>query len=197
MSSNVSPNASLPRRAALAGATCLLILGGMIVGHAWPLWTGRTIVMKVMPVDPRDLFRGEYVRLDASANRLYRDGSIASSPSLSVVRPVGRVFEESRRGAVVYVQLQSSANGDYVPVSASREPVDGALNLRGRVRYPNPPNSLTLDYGLDAFYMQEGKARPIEDAIRRGRNVQMEVAVASSGQARIRALLLDGVRVGR
>jgi len=32
---------SIPKRAVLAGATCVLILGGMIVGHAWPLWAGR------------------------------------------------------------------------------------------------------------------------------------------------------------
>jgi uncharacterized membrane-anchored protein len=189
---------SKPKRAALAGATCLLILSGMIVGHAWPLWTGRVVTMKVVPVDPRDLFRGEYVHLDTAANQLYRAGStVAPSATWSVVRPVDRVFEDARRGSIVYVQLAASPSGDYVPVSVSADPVAGAFNLRGRVKYASGPQVLYVDYGLDAFYMQEGSARRVEQAIRQQRNVQMQVAIGSSGRARIKTLLIDGVPVER
>jgi uncharacterized membrane-anchored protein len=189
---------SKPRRAALAGATCLLILSGMIVGHAWPLWTGRVVTMKVVPVDPRDLFRGEYVHLDTAANQLYRAGStVAASATSSVVRPVDRVFEDARRGSIVYVQLAASASGDYVPVSVSADPVAGAFNLRGRVKYASGPQVLYVDYGLDAFYMQEGSARRVEQAIRQQRNVLMQVAIGSSGRARITTLQIDGVPVER
>lgn len=188
---------SIPKRAVLAGATCLLILSGMIVGHAWPLWTGRVITMKVVPVDPRDLFRGEYARLDTAASQLYREGSKMPQPSRgSLVRPLDRVFEEARRGTVVYVQLAQSGGGDYIPVSASLEPAEGAINLRGRVRYPGG-SFMPVDYGLDAFYMQEGKGHRVEEAIRQRRNVQMQVAVASSGHSRIKTLLIDGVPVDR
>ena len=82
-----------------------------------------------------------------------------------------------------------------MPVTVSMAPVANALNLRGRVQHGSN-TTLAVDYGLDAFYMQEGTARPVEDALRSGRRVQMEVAIAKSGQARIRALLVDGVRVG-
>ena len=87
----MTPNLSLPTRAVVAGAICLAILGGMVVGHAWPLWTGRTVTMKVTPVDPRDLFRGEYVRLGMAANRL-RVGAAGVSPAADnrvVVQPLG------------------------------------------------------------------------------------------------------------
>ena len=56
---------------------------------------------------------------------------------------------------------------------------------------------MVVNYGLDAFFMQEGTARPIEDAIRAGRNVQMDVAIAASGRARIRNLVVEGQEVGR
>lgn len=188
---------SKPKGAVLAGLTCLLILGGMIVGHAWPLWTGRVVTMKVLPVDPRDLFRGEYVRLDNVANSLYRQGgTVPQGESWSYVRPLDRVFDDSRTGSIVYVQLVPSASGDYVPESASLAPQPGALNLRGRVRYGRQPY-LSIDYGLDAFYMQAGKGRRVEQAIRQRRNVQMQVAIASSGRARIKTLLIDGVPVNR
>jgi uncharacterized membrane-anchored protein len=188
--------ASIPKRALLAGATCLLILSGMIVGHAWPLWTGRVVTMKVIPVDPRDLFRGEFVHLDTAANQLYREGSKMQLASGSFVRPLDGVFDVTRTGSIVYVQLTSSPSGDYVPVTASLRPVSGALNLRGRARYAGG-YVIPVDYGLDAFYLQEGKGRRIEDAIRQGRNVQMQIAIASSGHARIKTLLIDGVPVDR
>ena len=189
---------SKPKRTAVAGVTCLLILSGMIVGHAWPLWTGRVVTMKVVPVDPRDLFRGEYVHLDTAATQLYRDGSaIAAPPSRAVVRPLDRVFEEARRGSIVYVQLAATPSGDYAPVSVSADRAAGAFNLRGRVTYASDPRVLYVDYGLDAFYMQEGSARRVEQAIGQQRNVQMQVAIASSGRARIKTLLIDGVPVGR
>jgi len=188
---------SAPKRAVLAGVTCLLILSGMIVGHAWPLWTGRLVTMRVVPADPRDLFRGEYVHLDTVANQVYRQGDTkAQGQSWAYVRPLDRVFEQSRAGSVAYVQLVPSASGDYVPKSVSLTPQSGELNLRGRTRYRGE-TFLALDYGLDAFYVQEGRGRQIEDAIRQHRNVQMQVAIAASGQARIKTLLIDGVPVDR
>jgi uncharacterized membrane-anchored protein len=188
---------SIPKRAVLAGATCVLILCGMIVGHAWPLWAGRVVTMKVVPVDPRDLFRGEYVHLETAATQLYRQGgTMLQGLSWSYVQPLDRVFEESRRGSILYVQLAPSGSGDYVPVSVSLIPQAGSLNLRGRAKYPGG-SYLTVDYGLDSFYMQEGKSRRVEEAIRQRRHVQMQVAIAPSGQARIKTLLIDGVPVDR
>src|SRR5262245_60395694 len=61
---------SQPVRTLIAGVICLTILSGMLVLHAWPLWTGQPALLPVTPIDPRDLFRGEYVALDTPATRL-------------------------------------------------------------------------------------------------------------------------------
>lgn len=194
-------------RALLAGAICLAILGGMLVGHAWPLWTGRTVVLPVRPVDPRDLFRGEFVRLDTPLAAVTIDRSGSATTQADALPAVGSWTFENPAGRVVYVQLvprdAAVARGrvaEYRAVSISARPVPGAINLRGRVhpteamrgRDPASVDRVRIDYGLDAFYMQEGTARPVEDAMRAGRPVQMEVAIASSGRARIRNLIVDG-----
>lgn len=186
---------SLPARTLIGGAVCLAILGGMMVGHAWPLWTGQDILLRVRPIDPRDLFRGEFVRLDTPASRLFVVADGATTPAEFVaVRRLGD--REPRRSEVIYVQLvRGEETGEYEPVSISDAIVDGAFNLRGRVRRANGDGAVHVDYGLDAFYMQEGTARPVERALLDGRLVQMQVAVASSGRARIRMLLVDGVPV--
>jgi uncharacterized membrane-anchored protein len=195
---------SLPLRTLLAGAVCLAILSGMIVLHAWPLWTGQTAVLPVTPVDPRDLFRGEFVRLDTPATILVLSTDVGARPENSVVvTPVGDWWSPIRseyharfyaaKVKTVYVQLQRrEGTGEHHPVTVSDEPIAGALNLRGRVRWIDAA-TLHVDYGLDAYYMQEGTAKPVEDALRNRRKVQMEIAVANSGRARIRRLLVDGV----
>lgn len=196
---------SAPTRALLAGAVCLSILGGMLVGHAWPLWTGEVVRMKVQPVDPRDLFRGEFVRLSMPANRLIvgeKPAAQTDAGGAVYVRAAGSWTnadaQASRlpRGSVIYVQLEQGPAGEFQAVSVSRAPVAGARNLRGRLS-SSSSEVLTVDYGVDAFFMQEGTAKPIEDAIRAGRTVEMDVAIASSGRARIRNLVVDGQVVGR
>jgi uncharacterized membrane-anchored protein len=179
-----------------AGAICLAILGGMIVVHAWPLWTGVSVILPVVPIDPRDMFRGEYVRLSTPAERLTTRAT--TSADRLVVTPVGGGWaERTVPPAAVYVQLErTNANGEWRPVSVSLDPVAGATNLRGRVHlYDTSSESLNVEYGLDRYYVQEGSGRAIEEAIRSKRRVQMEVAVAASGRARIRRLTIDGVPV--
>ena len=200
---------SQPLRTAIAGAICLSILSGVLVVHAWPLWTGQAALLPVTPVDPRDMFRGEYVRLNTPATRLaVRSESTAPAGTVAVT-PVGSWWAElptdeysrhqSLRGRVVFVQLEPRGDaGESRPVSISSEPLAGRLNLRGRITwYEADGERLNVDYGLDSFFMQEGTARPVEDALRQRRHVQMQIAIASSGHARIRRLVVDGVAVGR
>jgi uncharacterized membrane-anchored protein len=198
---------SAPVGAIAAGAVCLAILAGMMVRHAWPLWTGTTVVLRAVPVDPRDLFRGEFVRLSTPANRLFVTADPvkpAEAPDAVVVRPGDDWWERwpaaARResvGAVVYVQLEPDpASGEHRPVTVSRGKVPGALNLQGRVVESYPPY-IQVDYGLEAFFMAEGTARPVEDAIRNGQRVQMDVAVAAGGRARVRNLIIDGTPLPR
>jgi uncharacterized membrane-anchored protein len=194
----VIANVPSARRALLAGSVCLMILGGMLAGHAWPLWTGQTVMMKAVPVDPRDLFRGEYVRLATPANRLVLSGQGEPNSTEVRVRAIDDVFEVSRAGSIVYVQLEPSPSGDHTARSVSRTRVPGALNLRGRVTFRDSDTvTLRVEYGLDAYYVQEGMGKGIEDAIRDGRNVQMQVAIAASGRSRIRTLVIDGVPLAR
>jgi uncharacterized membrane-anchored protein len=199
------PHVSRSTRTLIGGVVCLAILGGMMVGHAWPLWAGRTVLLRTRPVDPRDLFRGEFVRLDTPATRLFlvREGRTTPPGYLPVRglgawarRPGGPDAPLPRRGEAVFVQLERrEATGEYEAASINDDLVAGAINLRGRIRRSSSDGTVHVDYGLDAFYMQEGTARPVEHALVEGRHVQMEVAVASSGRARIRMLLVDGTPV--
>jgi uncharacterized membrane-anchored protein len=225
----------------------------MLVGHAWPLWVGQAIYLKVRPVDPRDLFRGDYVVLGYDIGTLRvrsasaepgqepaaapaeeteeaeeAEGVEGESTLLEGVSPRG-VFVEARgqwaqivaeepedyvrdrklRDRVVYVQLEREASDvpgvpqRYVPVSISDRVEPGKINLRGLVRSAyrawddrsrayRPELSLTVHYGIDALFVQEGKGMPIQEAMRGDRPVYAVVAVTGSGQARLKDLIIDG-----
>jgi len=248
--------------AILTGLICAGILAGMLVAHAYPLWVGKEIALRVVqPIDPRSLFRGEYVILsyDLSRLRLLRGDSAdvpppdADQPSWPAspgtdVRVLGdwldageeevwvdqnhsryrwrSDLEQMLRDRTLYVQLEprspspdTAAPEIYAAVSISNGPIEGALNLCGRVRrvqawrwtgdnpmwdgdltnwdetrkhFERRDLTLTLDYGLEAFFVPEGKGRDIENRMRRSNDVCAIVALAPSGHARLRQLVIDG-----
>jgi len=200
--------ASSGARALAAGAICLGILGGMMVGHEWPLWTGRTIVLPVRASDSRGPLRGERVHLQTPGTRVVvsNEGGVTVPPDAVLVRPAkgwprdlpDDPAERRRhlRGAVVYLQFEPRTEGnvEYRPVSISRRPVDDAINIRGRI-YPIG-DEFHVVLGLDTFHVQEGTAARVADALQQRQEVQMEVAVTDSGRTRIRSLLIDGVPFG-
>lgn len=196
---------SASTRTVLAGAICLAIVGGMLVGHAWPLWTGRTVVLAATVNTTERRAPGEYVRLSTAADALRigaptntrYEGTLVRAIDPWVKQEPGRRGDLDRRlrGKTVYVQLDPNADGEYAPVSVSLKPVAGAVNLRGIVTWPSGPSALHIQYGIDAFYMQEGQPELLEKALREKHKVQMEVAIAASGRARIRRLLVDGAPV--
>ena len=75
------------RLAALVAAVLLqlAVLGGLFVYSQYPLWVGTEVRLATVPVDPRDLFRGQYVRLNYAPSRCKRTntGSPARGSSIS------------------------------------------------------------------------------------------------------------------
>jgi uncharacterized membrane-anchored protein len=73
MSTDGLANAALST-AVVPTALQLVILVGMIAVRAIPLVTGQIVLVKVQPVDPRDLFRGDYVILSYDFSRISPEG---------------------------------------------------------------------------------------------------------------------------
>ena len=196
--------ASLAVRALIAGAVCLAILGAMVAGHAWPLWKGRSILLPVSAGHSLSPVRGERVTLTTPANTIFvsvdanavaPQGAVKVRPAAGWPRDLDEDLRDARRrlrGRVVYVQFEPipDGNGQHGPVSVSLTPVDNAVNIRGRI-YPLG-STYHVDLGLDSYYVQEGTASHIEEAIKQRRRVEMDVAVTTTGRTRIRGLVIDG-----
>jgi uncharacterized membrane-anchored protein len=161
------------------------ILSWMIAGRAMILRSGREVVLEVQPVDPRDLLRGDYVRLGYN---------ISTLPAELFGAGMEAEPEAMAGGLVVFVRLRPDAAGIWQPVAAAygapppAAPQPGDVDMRGVAEYWPGPSAqrLSVDYGIERFYLPEGQGRPIEDAMRE-RKFRMKVAVAGDGTAQIKA----------
>jgi len=137
--------------------------------------SGTVVQMELVPVDPRDLLRGDYVVINLALTRVSKDviGTDTVTP-----------------GDRVYVGLVAQDGGPVKPivVAKTREGA-GPLAIAGTV-LNNRGDSLRIDYGIDAFFLPEGQGREIE-RLERNR-LLLEVSVAEDGRSLPMALLVDG-----
>jgi len=163
-----------PSTSVLVGAAIVvqvLILIGMVVSAALPLLMGTDITVRTRPVDPRDLFRGNYAQLSYDFSRI-------PLQELASMVPL-------RTGEVVYVSLQQGRDGLHEFAAASLEKPDIGLFLRGRVEYVTE-GQMSVLYGIEAFFAPKDTALALEQTLRE--RAVATLAVSGSGRARIRTV---------
>lgn len=167
----------------------LLVMVGM---KQYTLSTGTPIVLKTEPIDPRSLFRGDYVRLNYAISQLPID-QLAGD----------RTFE---RGDTIYVLLrQGDEFWEAVSVHHARPPVvEKQIAIKGRVEFINqqsflrqgqpadPIKTINVKYGVENYFVPEGEGRVLERP-KPGETVSIRLVVDRSGNAAIKAVLANGV----
>ena len=160
----------------------LLLLTAMIGLKSYTLAEGTPVVLKTAPVDPWDLFRGDYVRLNYEISSL--DSGLAPGG--------GR---DLRRNQTVYVLLKRGQPfWQAVAIRTDRPPASpDEVALKGRVSYVYPDRIL-LQYGLESYYLPEGRGRELEEKLRppHPADIAVEVAVDAFGNSAILHLLVNG-----
>ena len=165
---------------ALAQFAVLIFMAGQ---REWVAQTGRTIFLRTAPIDPNDPMRGDYVRLNYEISQVPRalcgDG---------VASWFGHgAFDASVRNRRVYAKVKLNPDGLAELVSLSDAPPVAGTYLRGRIDWPNwNPDILRVRYGIEALFVEEGKAQSLESTRRAemaGVPLDMEVAVNANGLA--------------
>jgi len=140
----------------------IIVLGTFMLYNAWPLITGKSIVLATMPVDPFDPFRGQYLSIRYE---------------ISSLKGVG--FED---GDTIYVSLKEE-DGIWRYDSVSHTKPAGDF-IKGKVTSVERGN-IRVEYGIEQFFF-EGRANLPT------RNITVEVKVAPSGRARLVQMLHNG-----
>ena len=176
-------------------AAVALVQSAMLLKIVWDrqrlLKTGREIVMQVVPVDPRDIMRGDYVTLGYGISPMRRS-ALKDSASLTGLG----------RGAPVYVTIRPDTASNWTPVNVSvaypADVADGDAVLKGRVQYiwdeaNNDNANLAVTFGIESYFVPEGTGKPLEQSVR-DKKIQAIVAVGPDGTAAIKGLVIDGER---
>lgn len=168
------------------------VVAAMALSREWIIAYGASYTLQTAPVDPRDIFRGDYVRLD------YLFSSVAPAKLEPAI-----IAQGLRKGQKVYLALEQDINGIHHGGRLYRQPPQEQPWLAGRVRYDWPyrgyadrPASarqkvtlspVAVKYGIEQYYLEQGSGLAIEER-RGGRNdfqlpMLIHVRVSASGEA--------------
>lgn len=145
----------------------VLALAGWALVEASRRGTGEAILVRTVPVDPRDLLRGQYLEL-----------------AYPFSRPWTGLGGELEDGADVWIWMREE-DGLHEPLFELPQPpqrtAPGDVVLRGRVE------GARYVFGIERFFVPEGSATPDPEAVR----VRLRV---HQGVPRIEAVYVDGER---
>jgi uncharacterized membrane-anchored protein len=172
--------AAHPLAGVIASAVLLTaILGYLVIDRVHLVLTGREIVLPIRPVDPRDLFKGDYARLGYTISRpdhgLVAD--LLAEPR--VERKVFVTIEQAGDGAWQVVAVKPTRPGNLAP---------NQVLLAGRL---SPWGDASIRYGIERYFVPEGTGGKLEELARTSM-LSAIVAVGSDGRAAIKGLVHNG-----
>ncbi|MBP1875702.1 hypothetical protein LPJGGPFB_02144 [Ensifer adhaerens] len=164
-------------------------LGYMVESRASILRNGKEVLLKTVPVDPRDLLRGDYVILSYDISSLPPElfkGGLPKAP----------------QEVTVFVRLAKQPDGFWSASEASfteLAPADESVVLQSQpfTYYPSSseiPSPINVAYGIERFYVPEGEGRVLEQA-RNAEALSVNVRVNDAGRAQIRQIAVEGTPV--
>ena len=142
-----------------------------------PIYFGKDILIRTTVYDPRDMFRGDYVRLSYGFAGIYE----LDKRGLSKRRQL--------HGTEIYAVLKQDKDGKYKFDRYSFERPNGGTFLAGRVDYN------TAKFGIEAFFMPPKKARQMERDMMEF-NATAVISVMDNGKARIKDIVIEKPNVG-
>ncbi len=161
------------------------LLAWMIVDRALLIKNGKEVRLAVIPVDPRDLFRGDYVILSYPISRLMSDEIDGD--------------DDFNYYDTIYVTLAEAPDG-WKATSIHKAAPDGGVFLKGVVenqyvrdacKVAAPCTEFSIAYNLEQFFVPEGEGRELE-TLRNDQRMSVDVAVAENGRSALKRLLVDG-----
>lgn len=151
----------------------LLIIGVFVFKNEYTVCTGREVLLETIPVDPRDLFRGDYVILNYA---------IASDKS----------YRNYKNNQIVYVKLKTDdKNIAHIDKVTEYRPHDD-LYIRGKIQNSQSKNLFNpqdIEFGIENYFVKEGTGIKLQRELRNGALVK--VAVDKFGKAKVKGFVIS------
>ncbi|UCC94873.1 MAG: GDYXXLXY domain-containing protein [Candidatus Omnitrophota bacterium] len=171
------------------------LLFSFLIKREFHIRRGTKIIVKTVPVDPRSLFRGDYIHLNYEFSRI----DLAEVTSSK---------EHFYRGDKIFVKLTKRGE-EWRPVETGASPfkdiASGEVMIRGAVtghqwlwhgrgERRHKSSVLNVSYGIESYFVPEGEGKYIEDQISQKR-VKVELSIDRGGYASVCRIFIDGKEV--
>ncbi|WP_077623088.1 GDYXXLXY domain-containing protein [Sediminibacillus massiliensis] len=154
----------------------ILFLAGMSGAYYLVEDWGEKVKLRTEPIDPQDVFYGDYVHLRYQAQNIDEEQWEGEQEDIS-------------RNTKVYVTLRENSDGFHEVERASVEklkPADGQVVLTAVYQYyDHYENTHSVDYGISRYFVEDNTGQEIESS-----RQEMFATVSASpwGQKRILSL---------
>ncbi|MBN1551197.1 GDYXXLXY domain-containing protein [bacterium] len=172
----------------------ICILAYMAIDREHLLATGKTVVLLSAPIDPRDVMRGDYIRLDCDISKI---------PMWKTEGSLRYQQEGYRSSATLYTVLKTDENGvSSLDYATNEKPDEDILFLKGSFKPSRYSNARYIDikYGIEKYFVEQGSGKAIEN--RRGTSgsiqtpLRIDLAVGSKGEAAIKGFEWNRLGIG-
>ncbi|MBS96007.1 MAG: GDYXXLXY domain-containing protein [SAR202 cluster bacterium] len=167
----------------------------------------KIITLQTQPVDPRDIFRGDYVILDYEISHLNENPTKRNSSDKTTCCYY-EFWEETDKDVYVFLKpagdiwhafgISSSYDGgdlitdnnsnisEFIRIKGKLSTVDDIERLDTEERF----RELNITYGIENYFVQVDTGKIIETAD----DVKVNVKVNKHGGSQIESLLVDGIK---
>lgn len=163
----------------IIAAIWTLITLGIFMYNEIHLAKGQEVLLKVIPYDPRDFLRGDYVTLNYEINNIETSGK--RIPKVNYEKPVYVILKKDAKGVasatdITYLKPENRLfiKGQLAHVRLDRD----KEKVFYRIQYNN----------IERFYVKEGKARKLEKSLQRNGGYA-KIYLTRSGNARIKEII--------
>ena len=165
----------------------------------------KIITLQTQPVDPRDIFRGDYVILDYEISHLTENTTKRNGSDITTccyyefwdetdkdvyvfLKPAGDVWQafgisSSYDGDNLFSNTDSNIS-EFIRVKGKLTTVDNIQRIDGEENF----RELEITYGIENYFVQVDTGEMIETAD----DVKVNVKVNKHGDSQIESLLVDG-----
>jgi uncharacterized membrane-anchored protein len=150
------------KQLAAASSVPVLILLSMCIIPLYTMFNGKEMILQTKPLDPSDLFRGDYVILQYEAEEV---------PIKFVDEAVVKGLQNRWGELEVYV-LMEKKDGIHTPIKVTLEKPTKGVFLKGTLNYIDKDNNgqeiAFIQYNLDNYFLEDNTGTEWEKASAQG-----------------------------
>ncbi|EKD26938.1 MAG: hypothetical protein ACD_79C00965G0006, partial [uncultured bacterium] len=145
-----------------------IALGYIFLEREMVLLKGDTVFIRTEPVDPRDIFRGDYVRLNYEISRFSKE-YVNNDEDFTVMQKSDRM---------VYLTYESDGDNIFKACKLSLKKPENEKFIRGFTSRNWSGNSINVRYSIEQYFMEQGKALKLQSGeFLQGVNIPLEMEV--------------------